>query len=104
MTALFTGDGPQYRPSIIVWLELPNHQIIAGNAVRPGEEADALVSALETALREPSVGPRRRPDVLRIADTDLGARLRETFDLPVVVAPTPEQRFDIGSIRAELGL
>ncbi len=80
------------RPHIVLWVELPDGFIVGQAVVLPDDAAGAVALALRSALTRPLLGPPRRPDVIRVADTATAAEVRAEVAraIPVHVAPTPE--------------
>ena len=97
------------RPHIVLWVELPHGIIVGQSAVRPDDAAGAVARALRGALTRPLLGPRRRPDAIRVADAATAAEVRAEVagTIPVNVAPTPELKelLDhlVGSLTADAG-
>lgn len=95
---------PPYRFHLALWLELPEG-IIIGHEMAPPEAVEgSLGRALLAALRRPLLGPRRRPDAIRVGDEALAAEVRAAVGdrFPVTVAPTPELEEVIASFNASL--
>ena len=89
---IIEGPGEPYRPSIVIWMEVPEG-LVVGQAVVPPQDADGSVArTLRSAMTQPLVGTPRRPDVYRVADAATAAEVRaEVGDgAAVTVAPTPE--------------
>ena len=80
-----------YRPEMLLWLELPDDLLVAGEVIdRNGPPIDAA-QFLRRAFERPLAGAPRKPSRLRVADAAFAAELRATIrDIPIVVAPTPE--------------
>ena len=87
-----TGEGPPYRQSIAVWLELPDALVLAIETPSPQESAGAVGRALAKALRSPLIGEPRRPTRVRVEDPSLAREIRAELgaDVPIEIAPTPE--------------
>lgn len=85
------GDEP-LRPEMILWLELPDDFIIAHTVIDPREQEQlSFGDTLRMALETPMVGPPRRPERIRVADSRLAAEVREVLpNVKITVAPTPE--------------
>ncbi|WP_373049118.1 SEC-C metal-binding domain-containing protein [Vulgatibacter sp.] len=87
-----TGDvveeGAAFRPSVAVWLDVKNDQLLATELCRPEHAAAALAGALQKAL-ERSEG---RPAALRVAEEAWVDAVRAAAGGPVSIAvgPTPE--------------
>ena len=78
------------RPTMTLWIELPDRLAIGWGVDLPGEETP-FASSLGEAMARPAVGKPRRPSRIRVAEATRAAELREAFpDIEVVVAPTPE--------------
>jgi len=80
------------RVEIVVWFELPSGLIVGEEIVEARATAGAIGRTLQAALDHPKVGPRRRPDAIRVADAALAGEVRAVVGemIPVSVAPTPE--------------
>ncbi len=86
-----TGEGEPYRPEVIVWMELPSGMVVGHRLIDPGAEPVPFAATLEEAMREPLMGPPRRPGRVRIADEGLAREIREADpDLAVELGATPE--------------
>ena len=87
-----TGEGPPYRQSVAVWLELPDALVLAIETPSPQESAGAVGRALGKALRSPLIGEPRRPTRVRVEDPSLAREIRAELgaDVPIEIAPTPE--------------
>jgi hypothetical protein len=103
LTETVSDQGETFRPSMVIWYEIPDEVIVKGTLVPPGSESSALLETVAQAFVEPEVGPPRRPARLRVADVDTARRLRAETGLPVVVAAVPE-RFDFRALRRTLGV
>jgi len=81
-----------YRGVVVFWLELPVGVVAGTRVVHPEEIGTALGETLITALEAPLVGSPRRPDIIRVADTDLADEVLAVTEntIPVMIAPTPE--------------
>ena len=88
--AFITGEGPAYRPDVVLWLELGRQHLHAAKLVRPNEPNAVIVASLDEALA--AAGSRQRPGCVRVADPATGELLRAHLgsSLEVRVAPTPE--------------
>lgn len=91
------GDEPE-RPEVAMWLELPSGLIVGQELAMPAESQGGLGRALTAALDEPLIGPRRRPDSIRVADASLVGEVRAVLgpEFPIKVAPAPELEELIG--------
>jgi len=86
-----TGEGEPYRPEVIVWMELPSGMVVGHRLIDPRGEPVPFAATLEEAMREPLMGPPRRPGRVRIADEGLAREIREAdLDLSVELGATPE--------------
>ena len=85
-------EGGPYRPEIVVWFELPDGYVVGSTLLDPREPAVSFGGTLREAMREPLVGPPRRPARIRVADDTLAAEARSAVGpgVSVLVAPTPE--------------
>ncbi len=80
---LITGEGPAFRPDLVLWVEGSTGRVMATEVVPPGEGPAALRQTAERLLAG------GRPTRLRVADQ----RLRDALDglgVEVAVGPTPE--------------
>jgi hypothetical protein len=86
-----TESEPAFRPEMLVWLELPDDFVIGHRLLGRGERG-SLGALLLEAMREPLVGPPRRPARIRVATEEMAADVRAALAGPawVTVAPTPE--------------
>ncbi|MGD0950581.1 MAG: SEC-C domain-containing protein [Candidatus Binatia bacterium] len=89
---MYITEGEPYRPDIILWLESGTDVIVGSTVVHPSEPISAVADCLTQALDKPMMGPRRRPDRIRVADPALVEGLREVVGTGVRIdtAPTPE--------------
>lgn len=90
---LFIGDREEpFRAGWVVWLENPSGLVVGQELVAPEEAEGAVGRVLRAALERPLVGPRRRPDALRVADAGLLPEVTAALEgaVPIDVAPTPE--------------
>ncbi len=87
-----TGEAEPYRPTCVVWIELPEEVVVAFDLCHPADERDALGKALAEAIRHPLVGPPRQPRRIRVADEDLAIEAKRVVGelIPVTIAATPE--------------
>lgn len=87
-----TGEAEPYRPTCVVWIELPDEVVVAFDLCHPADERDALGKALAEAIRDPLVGPPRQPRRIRVADEDLAIEAKRVVGelIPVTIAATPE--------------
>ena len=80
-----------YRPHLVLWMD--SHELVVGQElIEPEEDEDALARVLLTAMERPLVGPRRRPDAIRVANLSHAAPVGAVAGnrIPIRVAPTPE--------------
>ena len=88
---LVEGRNKRYRPAFAMWLSSRGF-VVGYDIVAPEEAEGAVASVLLEALEQPLAGPRRTPDVIRVATRDLAHEVRTAVadTIPVVIAPTPE--------------
>ncbi len=86
------GREEPYRPGWVLWLEGPLGLAIGQKMIDPEDAAGAVGRVLRSTLERPLIGPRRRPDAVRVADETLVPEVREALGdgVPIEVAPTPE--------------
>lgn len=102
----YVMEAPPYRPDIVLWMELPSNLVLAMDTVHPDEEPLALARTLTAAMRQPLVGPPRRPRSVRVADENDAAEARAALfgsDIEVIVAPAPELDALFEQMAADLG-
>jgi len=89
---MYVTEGEPFRPDIILWWESETDVIVGSTVVYPSEPISAVADCLTQALDKPMLGPRRRPDRIRVADPALVEGLREVVGTGVRIdtAPTPE--------------
>ena len=87
-----TDRDEPYRPTQVVWMELPYRLVVGHDVVEPEASSGAVARTLLTALERPLVGPARRPARVRVQDASLVREIREVLgdEIPIDVAPTPE--------------
>ncbi len=85
-------EGEPYRPTLAVWIEVPDGFVVGYRLCNPSEERGALGRSLTEAMRHPLVGPARRPSRIRVADSQLAAEVKAVVGdlIPVTVGATPE--------------
>ena len=77
-------------PEGLFWLG-PHGVLLRSEMGRPGELVERVGASLREAMERPWIGPPGRPRRLRVASTELAARIRDEHpDIDVVCAPTPE--------------
>ena len=84
--------GQPYRPDIACWMELPTRAIVHQTLVGPDDTVGAVSRSLREAMRQPAIGPPRRPGSIRVADPETAAEVRAEVEgaLPVAIGPTAE--------------
>lgn len=84
--------GQPYRPDIACWMELPTRTIVHQTVVAPDDTVGAVSRSLREAMRQPAIGPPRRPGSIRVADPGTAAEVRAEVEgaLPVAIGPTAE--------------
>jgi hypothetical protein len=81
-----------FRPEMVLWLEMPSGLVVGQQVAAREETPGALGRALLEAIRAPLSGPPRRPNTIRIPNTQEAAALRAVIGdtIPISIAPTPE--------------
>lgn len=99
-----TDRDEPYRPTLVVWMELPYRLVVGHDVVEPEASSGAVGRTLLTALERPLVGPARRPARVRVQDASLVREIREVLgdEIPIDVAPTPELDELIEAMPAEI--
>ena len=83
-------EGESYRPKAIVWVDVRSGGLMNTPALVE-ITAEAIADTLEQTVRDPALGPPRRPRRVRVADERYVAVLRQRFvDIEIVVGETPE--------------
>lgn len=92
MPAYVTGEGPPYRPEMLLWLDAGAGLLVVGSQVgRPGELLGKACDSLRAAIAKPVAGPPRVPNRLRVASAELAETLRAGHPtIDIVCGPTPE--------------
>jgi hypothetical protein len=80
-----------YRPDLVLWMQMPDELVLKAVVLDP-QQPETFSQTFLDATRAPMVGPPRRPQRIRVADTALAAELRAAVGdlIPITVAPTPE--------------
>jgi len=80
-----------YRPSLVVWMELPSG-LVVGQSLAPEVKEGDVGRTLVEAMKEPLVGPPRRPRRIRVADPSFVQEIQKAVGegARIEVAPTPE--------------
>ncbi len=89
----------RYRPGFVLWLSSSGF-VVGHDVVAPEDAEGAVASVLLEAFDQPLAGPRRRPDVIRVATPELAEEVHTAVadTIPVVIAPTPE----LGKVMQEM--
>ena len=91
MPSYVTGEGPPYRPVVMLWIEVETGWVLGTKVVHPDEALGRAAGLFHLATREPAMGSPRMPTKIRIADPTLATAVRGAVgDVELVIAPTPE--------------
>lgn len=87
-----TGEGPAYRPDVILWLDVDRERVLASELVRPFEPDAAIAECLLRLLAGAERKRGRRPTILRVPDVATAELVRAHVgrDIDVCVGETPE--------------
>lgn len=83
-------EGEPYRPEVIVCVERPKGLVVGHDVVKPGQDKPDESDVLAAAMREPLVGPPRRPDKVFVADAATARAIGDKLDLQAQVGSVPE--------------